>query len=116
MFFPVAMLLFGIVEFGRVFSLQLRFQQAAREAAREIALHYDDPAWDPNSPNTIVDGLLNDVVGHAGFSRTISGCTAPDDDASVLLLLDDESLAIPLTSMSTITLDVAAFARMPCEG
>lgn len=116
MFFPVAMLLFGIVEFGRVFSLQLRFQQAAREATREISLHYNDPGWSVADADLIINGLLGDVVPQAGFSRTISGCATPADDASVLLVLNDESLAIPLTSGPAITLDVAGFSRMPCEG
>lgn len=38
--------LFGIIEFGRVFNVQISLSQAAREGARHAAIHYDDASLD----------------------------------------------------------------------
>ncbi len=109
-FFPLIALLFGIIEFSRVFSMQLRLQQAAREAAREIALHYDDPGPPPD-PNGVIDNLVG-----AGINRTISGCNVPTDDASVVLSTQF-NLSIPQWGGGALgPVNVAARAQMPCEG
>lgn len=109
MFFPLIVLLFGIVEFSRLFSLQLRLQQAAREAAREVALHYDDPT--PPDPNAIIDNLVG-----AGVTRAIDGCTGSDDDTTIVLE-DTVDLVVPELGGGQLgAVDVAARARMPCEG
>lgn len=121
MLLPLLMLLLGIVEFGRVYSLQLRLQQAAREAAREIALHYDDPGA-PDlvalKTDTLVTLLSTDIVDD--LSETIQYCsvtTPPTPDDAVVILRDQVELAIPLVGGSTIgSVGVAAKARMPCEG
>ncbi|MBW3605505.1 MAG: pilus assembly protein [Actinobacteria bacterium] len=113
------MLLLGIVEFSRVYSLQLRLQQAAREAAREIALHYDDPD-DPDlvalKTDTLNSLLSPDIV--AGLTESIVYCdTATAEPDAVVTLSDQVELAVPLFGGSTIgTVGVAAKARMPCEG
>lgn len=110
MFFPLIALLFGIVEFSRVFSMQLRLQQAAREAAREIALHYDDPGPPPD-PDAVIDGLVG-----AGINRTILGCSDPTDDATVTLTTQ-LTLAVPQLGVGALgPINVAARAQMPCEG
>jgi Flp pilus assembly protein TadG len=40
------LILIGIIEFGRVFNVQISLNQAAREGARHAAIHYDDPSLD----------------------------------------------------------------------
>lgn len=119
--FPLIMLMMGIVEFGRVYSMQLQLQHAAREAAREIALHYDDPGLlDPLALDALVDDTLDDLLGTLtnGLDTTIVSCstTAPVEDAQVILSRD-VGLAIPLPAGSTLdTIELNAGARMPCEG
>jgi Flp pilus assembly protein TadG len=110
--FPLIALLFGIVEFSRLYSLQLRIQQAAREGAREVALHYDDPGWSIAEANAVIDGLVG-----AGINRTIIGCATPEDDTTVTLTAQVD-LVIPQWGGSggMGPVDVAARARMPCEG
>jgi Flp pilus assembly protein TadG len=109
--FPLIALLFGIIEFSRLYSAQLRIQQAAREGAREIALHYDDPGWSIADANAVID----DLVG-AGINRTIIGCAAADDDTTVTLTTQ-LNLVIPQWGGGGLDpINVAARARMPCEG
>lgn len=114
-FFPLIVLLFGIIEFSRVYSLQLRLQQAAREGAREIALHYDDPGWLPTDADAVIDGLLGAVVSGPNFTRTIVLCGTPTDDVTVTLR-DQMDLAVPLPGSGLDAINVAARAQMPCEG
>src|SRR5918995_755953 len=62
---PLLLLLLGIVEFGRVFYTQLRLQQAAQQAARQIALHYDDPGLIDGLGDIVNDTLLDALDGVA---------------------------------------------------
>lgn len=115
--FPLLMLMLGVIEFSRVYSLQLRLQQAAREAAREIALTYDDPG--PPTLDVRVDTLLRDLLSDDIVddldTTTIVICSATEPDA-VVTLIDDIDLAIPLIGGSTIgAVPVAAKAQMACE-
>lgn len=43
------LILIGIIEFGRIFNVQISLNQAAREGARYAAIHYDDAAIDVSS-------------------------------------------------------------------
>lgn len=118
--FPLLMLLLGIVEFSRVYSIQLRMQQAARETAREIALHYDDPLIDLAALTALADATLDDLLGEefvdALTTKSVTLCGDPADDA-VVVLVSNEPLAIPLVGGGTVgAVDVAARSRMPCEG
>lgn len=115
---PLLALLLGIVEFGRVYSMQLRLQHAAREVAREIALHYDDPGL--LDLNALVDDTLNDLLGDLADELdtdiTMCSTTAPVDDA-IVNISTEVQLAVPLPDGGTLdAFDVAAGARMPCEG
>lgn len=40
------LILLGIIEFGRVFNVQVSLTQAAREGARHAAIHYNDASLD----------------------------------------------------------------------
>lgn len=118
--FPLLMLILGIVEFSRVYSFQLRLQQAAREAAREVALHYDDPGIDSLALTALADDTLAQLLGAdlVGDLDTVSVvlCTSPTDDA-IVILGDEVDLAIPAPGGSLLgAVDVAAKAQMPCEG
>lgn len=122
MLFPLLMLLLGIVEFGRVYSLQLRLQQAAREAAREIALHYDDPGMDSatltaNTNATLTSLLSPALVADLDTVSVVQCSTVTSVTDTVVILGDQVQLAIPLLGGGTIgAVGVAAKAQMPCEG
>ena len=40
------LIVIGIIEFGRVLNVQVSLTEAAREGAREAAIHFDDPGLD----------------------------------------------------------------------
>jgi uncharacterized membrane protein len=114
---PLLLLLLGIVEFSRVFYTQLRLQQAAQQAARQIALHYDDPGL------TGLSGIINDTLLDAldGVVESLGELTYQDvdscstsasgpQDASVVLQ-DTVAIALPLDPVT-----VTGSATMPCEG
>lgn len=114
------MLLLGVVEFSRAWSMQLRLQEAAREAAREVALHYDDPG----SPDVgaLASNTLSSLLGPAVVadldSVSIVECNvlSPVPDA-VVTLQDEMNLAIPLTDGTPLdAVTVGARSQMPCEG
>lgn len=118
--FPLLMLMLGIVEFSRAWSMQLRLQDAAREAAREIALSYDDPGVTDVGPLAMarLDSLLGAAVVADLDTVTIVECNAltPVPDA-VVTLRDELNLAIPLTDGTTLgAVTVGARSQMPCEG
>lgn len=118
--FPLLMLMLGIVEFSRVYSFQLRLQQAAREAAREVALHYDDPGMDLLALTALADDTLTQLLGADLVddldTMSVVLCSSPTDDA-IVTLGDEVDLAIPAPGGSPLgAVDVAAKAQMPCEG
>ena len=105
---PLIILLFGVVEFGRAYSLHQRMNYAAREAARAVALHWDD---DP-APDLLA--LAEDTVA-ATFNDppTVVGPVTCDLDADTTIVLQDSiSLVIPGFDQ---TLDLEATAQMSCE-
>lgn len=109
--FPLLMLLLGVVEFGRYYSVKLSFSQAAGSAAREIALHHDDPGLD-------VDATLQDLLPVALAdldTKTVVICSTTEPDA-IVALADSVDLAIPLATGTIGSVGVAARARVPCEG
>jgi hypothetical protein len=118
--FPLLMLMLGIVEFSRVYSLQLRLQHAARETARDVALHYDDPGVDLAALIDLADNQLDSLLGeplHDSLDvKSIVMCTTPTDDA-IVTIGKNEQLALPLPDGTTLgSVDVAAKAEMACEG
>lgn len=119
---PMLLILLGIIEFGRLYSQQLTMQQAAREAARTLALKYDDPGiTDP-----ILDGMINDTVTDlvpgvgdiAELSPTIDKCdpAGTSDETATVTLEDNLSLRIPMPSSVVSDVPISATAQMPCEG
>lgn len=114
--FPLLLILLGIVEFGRVYSTQLRLQHAAREVAREAALLYDDP--DILNLGDLLEQTLDDLIDDLGplERQVITPCSteAPDQDAEVYLE-DRIDLVIPLPEQLD-SVPIAANAVMSCEG
>jgi Flp pilus assembly protein TadG len=115
---PLLLILLGTAEFGRYFSQQLVMQHAAREAARVIALKYDDPGMDQPTleaeAEAAISALLPPGLTVADLSPLMDLCV--DEDA-VVELEDTLTLAIPgPPSAPWNNLPVTATARMPCEG
>ena len=116
---PLLLLLLGIVEFGRVFYMRLRLQQAAQQTARQIALHYDDPGITIPALDGLIDDTLDTtlagVVESVGDLSTydIDKCLSTEEgpqDARVTLGTDVE-IALPVDPIP-----VGGTATMPCEG
>ncbi|WP_028279694.1 TadE/TadG family type IV pilus assembly protein [Arthrobacter sp. H5] len=84
------LLLIGIMEYGRVFNVQISLTQAAREGARHGAIYYDDASLDVTS-------------AALGAAPTLAGLgVAVTDDASACSPGGDVTVAtsISLSSMS----------------
>lgn len=119
---PLLLILLGIVEFGRVYSQQLTMQYAAREAARTIALEYDDPGMTTTLLGGEVESDLLSMVGISDlselYSYNIELCSTlvTDPQDAVVELEDRLDLAIPVPDDAFTDVPVRARARMPCEG
>lgn len=122
MLLPLLLILLGIAEFGRVYSQQLSMQYAAREAARTLALQYDDPGI----TGGILDGLVDDTLASLlppsvldDLDASIVKCSTAvlgSQEASVDLE-DDVPLNLPVLEGSSLgSITVRARAQMPCEG
>jgi hypothetical protein len=116
---PLFLLLLGIVEFGRVFYTQLRLQQAAQQAARQIALHYNDPGLtlpglDALVDDTLLDALdgviasLDDLDSPPAITPCDAAQTGPQD--AEVTLQDTVPIALPVDPIA-----VTGRATMPCE-
>ena len=116
---PLLLLLLGIVEFGRVFYTQLRLQQAAQQAARQIALHYDDPGLTALGLGAIVNDTLLDALDGivagvddletANTTLCVANVSALQD--AEVTLQDSMPVALPVDPIT-----VTGHATMPCEG
>jgi Flp pilus assembly protein TadG len=74
---PVLMLiLFGIIDFGRMLNARITLSQAANEGARAVAVVGDDAAA----------GVMDAIMGATPYTvDEIDGCDSPLDDARVTL-------------------------------
>lgn len=124
---PLLLVLLGIVEFGRVYSQQLTMQHAVREAAREIALDYDDPGMTDgilnlNAQQTLVDLIpaIDDITDLTDLNVfTVQRCLVGGDPSqrAIVRLEAETSLQIPgLAGTELGTVPISAAAEMPCEG
>jgi hypothetical protein len=114
--FPLLLILLGIVEFGRVYSTQLRLQHAAREVAREAALRYDDSGV--TNLGDLLNDTLDDLVGDLGEleQADITECsTAEPVDRAEVYLEDRVELVLPVPD-TIRSVPISANAVMTCEG
>lgn len=74
---PVLMIiLFGIIDFGRMLNTRITLSQAANEGARAVAVAGDEAAT----------GVIDAIMGSTGYAvEEIDGCAGPLDDATVTL-------------------------------
>jgi TadE-like protein len=121
--FPLLMLLVGIVEFGRVYSEKLRMEHSVREAARVIALEYDDPGMNSVLLTAKAEVILTDLLSVDALAdlsaHNIVLCTtdvsSPPD--AIVEIHQSMELAIPMPSGGPFgPVSVAAKAQMRCEG
>jgi Flp pilus assembly protein TadG len=75
-------LIFGIVEYGRAFSIQVSMAQGAREAARYTAIHYKDAGFLAAAKQKAIDAAH--IADLQPGEITISTC-GPNLDAVVLI-------------------------------
>lgn len=119
---PLLLILLGIVEFGRVYSQQLSMQYATREAARTIALKYDDPGMTTESLSSEVESVLLGMLPISDlselYSYNIELCsTAVTDPQDAVVELEDRlDLALPVPDDAFTDVPVRGRAQMPCEG
>ena len=112
------MLLIGIIEFGRVFNVQISLSQAAREGARHAAIHYDDDELDVEgtalraAPS--LDGLpvlVDDDADACALGADVRVTTAVTLD-SLSGLFDAELLGMPVI----FPMDLTGIGVMQCGG
>jgi hypothetical protein len=115
---PLMLLLLGIVEFGRVFYVQLRLQQAAQQTARQIALHYDDPGLTALGLGAIANDTLLDALdgvisslGDLEVDRTLCVANVSTLQDAEVTVQDTVPIALPVDPIT-----VTGRATMPCEG
>jgi TadE-like protein len=112
------MLLLGIIEFGRVFNVQISLSQAAREGARHAAVHFDDADLDVEeaalgaAPS--LDGLPVEVDDDAdacaaGAEVRVTTTVALD---SLTGLFDAELLGMPVI----FPIELTGVGVMQCGG
>jgi len=78
------LVLFGLVDFGRLYNAQMQITQAAREAVRVMAL--GGTTTDATSRVTAATGGLNTPLPSTAFgihSGTVASCTAGDTISNV---------------------------------
>ncbi|MFT4471609.1 TadE/TadG family type IV pilus assembly protein [Arthrobacter sulfonylureivorans] len=71
----LVLILMGIMEFGRVFYVQISLSHAAREGARYAAIHHDDAGYDAAAFTLDASPLLASLAG-------TEAATVVDDGAS----------------------------------
>jgi Flp pilus assembly protein TadG len=105
---PILMLiLFGVIEFGGVYNAQLMVTGAAREAAREMAIH--------GSADEAADAAQNAAVGIPPTALDVSiapGACAEGTDVTVTVVYDRPFL----TGLFGSTLELTGLATRRCQG
>lgn len=112
------LILFGVIEFGRVFNVQISLTQAAREGARHAAIHYGDGTLDVEA------AALASVPQLAGLGVVVDddadSCSSGEDVtvttsvslASLSGFLDTEIFGNPII----FPLDMTGVGVMRCGG
>ncbi|GGK39076.1 hypothetical protein GCM10010124_34830 [Pilimelia terevasa] len=99
----LAAVLFGIIDFGRMFNAQISLTEAAREGARAVALGLD--------PDTRIAATLGAVPG----TPEVTACAGDRDDDAVVALRQEFEAITPVDALlGGVTL--TATGVMPCAG
>jgi Flp pilus assembly protein TadG len=107
------LILFGIIEFGRAYNVQVSLTQAAREGARYAAVHYQDGSLNVSgaalSAAPALDGLGVNVTNNA------SSC-APGSSVKVTTSVTLPSMTGFLDGIGLFPLNLSGVAVMRCGG
>lgn len=109
---PLALLIFGILEFGRGYNARIQLTAAVREGARAAALGDDDATVVTKTKNAAT-GLDSDDVSVSVAPAGGCGALGPDDDVSVNGAYPF-TFDIPFFGTATITLTASGVMR--CGG
>lgn len=103
----LVLILFGVIEFGGVYNAQLMVTGAAREAAREMALH--------GAPEAAVDAAHAAAIGIDGndldVSVSLPAC-ASGADVTVTVVYDRPFL----TGLFGASVELTGLATRRCQG
>jgi Flp pilus assembly protein TadG len=100
----LVLLLFGIIQFGRVFNAKVTYTHAAREAVRVVAVTGDATAAETAASNASQD------LNPATLTVVIDDCSDGEATANVSAPFE---LEIPF--FGNPTLDIGGSATMTCE-
>ena len=107
------LVLFGIMEFGRAYNVQVSLTQAAREGARYAAVHYQEGGLNVSgaalSAAPALDGLGVTVTDNA------SSC-APGSNVNVTTSVSLPSMTGFLDGIGIFPLNLSGVAVMRCGG
>ena len=107
------LILFGIMEFGRAYNVQVSLTQAAREGARYAAVHYQEGGLNVSgaalSAAPALDGLGVTVTDNA------SSC-APGSNVNVTTSVSLPSLTGFLDGIGIFPLNLSGVGVMRCGG
>lgn len=82
----LCLILFGIIEFGRAYNVQVSLSQAAREGARYAAVHYKEPGLDVSGT------ALASAPSLAGLGVTVTDNASSCDASSNVTVTTKVSL------------------------
>lgn len=120
MLVPLLILLFGITEFGRMYSIRFQLQHAASDVARVIAFEYDDPGMTPAGLVTratdVLDAGLDGLGALEGdVNDAITYCAVGGPSAATVGLdITVDPIVPDGGAIGPVLIDVTA--SMPCGG
>lgn len=88
------LVLLGIFEFGRLFNIQLVVSNAAREAARVMAIE-DDPSTAKSAGVSATAGVLNPALTTADVAINLISCEDNPGDSVTATVSYDTSFIVP---------------------
>lgn len=83
------MLVFGIVEFGRAYNMQVSLSEAARETSRYTAIHYADAGFSPSDAKAVgISAAPSVALAPANIQIAYSSGTACAAGQSVVVTIN----------------------------
>jgi Flp pilus assembly protein TadG len=113
---PLLMILGGIIDFGWVFHQQVMANNASREAARHIAVHYNIDSMTTTTVNTAANTVTNNSIpDYISFAPPTvgDGIVISTDDVSVTVDWETTTF-MPFFSklIGTITIDSTTVMKL----